>query len=309
MKTAKAIDQVEFKGDIQHHDNLSAVAIFGDFLLLGTDESHHLQVLKRKGNHYCLVNTIDLNPDAKEIDIEGITCNSNRIYAIGSHSSKRKKLDPEATYEQNRALMLSADAVQVECDRNFLGCFILDDEGQALDLQVTDVRPFLEDNPLLNRFIALPSKENGIDIEGIAYWQDSLYIGFRGPVLRENWVPVLKCRFGQPIDDPELRFVNLGGRGIRDLAPVETGLLILAGPVGDGDGTHHIYFWNSEDTLPGQSDTRTTEAVLTPLAKLPKGSGKAEGIVLLKEKRSSYEVLIVFDGEPLGAPTCFSIEK
>jgi Protein of unknown function (DUF3616) len=308
MKTAKVLTQVEFRGGVAHHDNLSAVVIVGDFLLLGTDESNHLQVLKRKGDDYVWVNRIDLNPDATEIDIEGLTCDRNRIYAIGSHSSKRQKLDEDATYEQNRAVMLAAESVHRECDRDFLGCFILDDEGQALDLQVTNLRPWLEQHPLLSRFTAIASKENGIDIEGIAHWQDHLYIGFRGPVLRANWVPVLKCRFGQPIEAPELRFVNLGGRGIRDIAPVETGLLILAGPVGDGDGTHQIYFWNGEDTLPGQRNN-ILDAVLTPLAKLPKDSGKAEGLVVLKEKRSSYEVLVIFDGAPYGAPTCFSLEK
>ena len=65
-------------------------------------------------------------------------------------------------------------------------------------------------------FGSIASKENGIDAEGLAVRDQKLYIGFRGPVLRGNFTPILRCRFGSPITEPEVLFVSLGGRGVRD---------------------------------------------------------------------------------------------
>ena len=49
------------------------------------------------------------------------------------------------------------------------------------------------------------------------------------PPLR---VPVLRFRFDDPEGSYGLRYVNLGGRGIRDIARVKDGFLLLAGPEG-----------------------------------------------------------------------------
>src|SRR5262245_60839271 len=78
--------------------------------------------------------------------------------------------------------------------------------------------------------------------------------GFRGPVLRENYTPVLRFTFAVPVIESDLLYVNLGGRGIRDLTRARGGLLVLAGPVGDGPGSYQLYFWDGKDCLPG---TRT----------------------------------------------------
>lgn len=54
-----------------------------------------------------------------------------------------------------------------------------------------------------------------MDIEGLAVRDGYLYVGFRGPILRENWVPVLKCQFATPITEAELMYVNLNRQGFR----------------------------------------------------------------------------------------------
>src|SRR6266508_350209 len=74
------------------------------------------------------------------------------------------------------------------------------------------------------------SKENRVDIEGLAVKDGRLYFGFRGPVLRDGWVPILVTAWDD-VDAAEVRYVQLDGRGIRDIAVVDDGFLILAGPV------------------------------------------------------------------------------
>jgi Protein of unknown function (DUF3616) len=298
---------INFIGEIQHSDNISAIDISNDFLVIGADEGNQVQVLKRRGEDYAVVSNITLNENAKEIDIEGIACDGNTVYIVGSHSAKRPKIDDDdATYEKNRQKI---EKVSPEPDRDRLFRFSLDAEGNAQNLEETSLRSIIDSKKVLKDFSLLPSKENGVDIEGIAIHNGQLYIGFRGPVLRENWVPVLKCRFAKPVTEAELVYVQLDGLGFRDITRVEDGFLILAGPVGDGPGLYQVYFWDGEDCIPGDRLVGKTGQV-ERLGVIPTAeNAKAEGLTLLKESSSDYEVAIVFDGLKNGSPTLFGISK
>lgn len=297
---------INFIGQILHSDNISAIDVSNDFLVIGADEGNQVQVLKRQGEDYTVVSDITLNASAKEIDIEGIACDGNTVYVVGSHSAKRSKLADDATYEKNRQKI---EKVVPEPDRDRLFRFSLDAAGHAQNLEETSLRSIIDSKKVLKDFSLLPSKENGVDIEGIAIHNEQLYIGFRGPVLRENWVPVLKCRFAQPVTEAELVYVQLAGLGFRDITRVENGFLILAGPVGDGPGSFQIYFWDGEDCLPGVRASGKIGRVEF-LGVIPTDEGaKAEGLMLLKESSSGYEVAIVYDGLKNGSPTRFGIAK
>jgi hypothetical protein len=297
---------INFIGQIQHSDNISAIDISNDFLVIGADEGNRVQVLKRQGEDYAVVNDITLNENAKEIDIEGIACDGNTVYVVGSHSAKRPKIDKKVTYEENRQ---NIKQVVPEPDQDRLFRFSLDAEGNAKDVEETSLRSIIDSKKVLKDFSLLPSKENGVDIEGIAIHKQQLYIGFRGPVLRENWVPVLKCRFAKPVTEAELLYVQLDGLGFRDITRVENGFLILAGPVGDGPGSYQIYLWDGEDCLLGIRTSGQT-GTIEFLGVIPTDEGaKAEGITVLKESSSAYEVAIVYDGLNNGSPTLFRISK
>ena len=297
---------VNFIGKIQHSDNISAIDISNDFLVIGADEGNQVQVLKRRGEDYEVVSDITLNESADEIDIEGIACDGDTVYVVGSHSAKRPKLDNDATYEKNRQKI---EKVVLEPDRDRLFRFSLDADGNAQNLAETSLRSILDRQKVLKDFSHLPSKENGIDIEGIAIRHQQLYIGFRGPVLRENWVPVLKCRFAEPVTEAELVYVQLDGLGFRDMTRVENGFLILAGPVGDGPGSFRVYFWDGEDCLPGvRAAGQIGRIEYLGVIPTPEG-GKAEGLTLLRESSADYQVTIVYDGIENGSPTLFGIAK
>jgi len=91
--------------------------------VIGADEGNQVQVLKRQIEDYAVVSDITLNENAVEIDIEGIACDGNTVYVVGSHSAKRSKIDDNATYEKNRQKI---EKVVPEPDRDRLFRFSLD---------------------------------------------------------------------------------------------------------------------------------------------------------------------------------------
>ena len=267
--------------DLPH--NLSAVEQTGENLWLGSDEGTTIERLTRQadfawGGH----ESIDLSmlltlpaPD-QELDIEGIAFDGTYLWVTGSHSLKRQR--PEGG--------TSADAIAQlghmvrETNRYVLGripCLPDPATGQYVLHKVapdprdgsrtlTAAQLFgtartnllmdaVDDDIHLARFLSIPGKENGFDIEGLAMADGSLFLGLRGPVLR-GWAVVLQI---QPCDlsptylslDPigpqrELyrkHFVDLGGLGLRDVRCDGDDLLLLAGPTMDLDGRVLLYRW------------------------------------------------------------------
>src|SRR5262249_11031747 len=147
----------------------------------------------------------------------------------------------------------------------------------------------IKKNEILKPFRKIPSKENGIDIEGLAVSGKWLYAGFRSPVLRGNLVPVLRFHFGEE-SDTEIFFVQLGGRGIRGLCATSSGFLILAGPPAEGPGSYQIYEWDGHDCLPGK-DRPEKIGQCRPLGDLPKNEGKPEGVAVREEQSDYYDIL------------------
>lgn len=94
-------------------------------------------------------------------------------------------------------------------------------------------------------------------------------------------------------------YIQLGGRGIRDLEAVDGGFLVLAGPPGDGDGSFQMYFWDGADRLNGGND-----AGLQLLGEFPPlGDGHPEAITVVKKDGKNIEILLLCDGLPNGGPS------
>jgi hypothetical protein len=301
---------IEFAGEIYESGDISGLREVGDFLVIGADEGNKVQILKREGGHYRWERDIILSEDEKkEIDIEGIACEGEMVYVIGSHSCKRPRMKAENTYETNRKLI---EKVLYEKNRDKLFRFRLDKKtGNVVgNIEKTSLRGLINNNAVLKRFRRLPSKENGVDIEGIAVKNGFVYIGFRGPVLRGNYVPILRCKFAERIDASETLFANLGGCGVRDMVRVQQGFLILAGPVGDGPGSYQLYFWDGMDCLPGQRASGVAPGQCVYLCDIPTPeNAKAEGITVVQENESFYEFIIVYDSLEKGGAMRFRLTK
>jgi len=234
--------------------------------------------------------------DGNELDIEGITVEGRHIYVIGSHSAKRKKIKESRTYHKNRKKFQDRK-IEEEKNRDWLYQVRIDADGHALEKRRITLRKIIQNDPVLKTFRRIPSKENGVDIEGLAAQDGWLYIGFRGPVFRENYVPVMKLKFADPEDSYELLYVRLDGRGIRDMAGVSDGFLILAGPVGDGTDSYQLYHWDGKDVIAGKDRNPDEMGKLHLLGEInPPQEGKVEGLAVLQEQPTLYQLIIAYDG-------------
>ena len=307
----KSYKTLHFPEKLSADEDLSAVAILGPNLyLIGGDEGHEVDLLLRDGDGgFELIQKLLLvdDPEQGEVDIEDICCEGSLCYVVGSHSRKRKKVKPKTnSYRQNRDRIFRQPLP--EPNRAVLYRLSIDLELMQISIQSQEsLTSHLSSNPLLEPFMSIPSKENGIDIEGLAIKDDQLFVGFRSPVLRGNYVPILVVNT-RDFQDDELRFIRMGGRGVRALTETQSGFLVLGGPPGDGEGTYQVYFWDGEDMIPGND--RPSVAPLATLATLeiPNGT-KAEGLAVVSEDENSFDVLVIFDGITGGQPSLYQIPK
>ena len=127
-------------------------------------------------------------------------------------------------------------------------------------------------------------------------------------MLRLGFVPILTFSFDDPTD-VELRYVTLGGLGVRDMARVSDGFLVVAGPMGDIPHRYRLYHWDGRDCLPG-TERDTPQGRTTLLGSIPTVFGtKAEGVAVMEENEDGYELLVVYDGAQRGNPTRFRAAK
>jgi len=287
--------QVEFAGNIAGSDDISGVTAVGEFLVIVSDEAKNptvVQVLKKEGAGYRTFTNVEL-PVEGEADLEAVAADRNVIYVTGSHAWTRK-IDDAAIKAPER-----------KKSREQFFRFELSATGEPGPVEgPKSLRPALKADPVLNGFLEIASKENGIDIEGLAVKDGQMYFGFRGPVLRDGWVPVLVTTW-ENAETIDVRYVQLDGRGIRDIAAVETGFLILAGPVGDGDTSYRVYYWSGADQLTGGLAAKPQR--MAELSDL--GEGKPEGLAVLSAQGRKYRVLIVFDGLPRGEATAWALSR
>ena len=308
-------DDMTIQGSFAHKKAVSAIEqLDTSTYVLGVDEGRHLQLLVDCDPGSCRAgNTVPLlTGDGDEIDVEALARDTHFLYAIGSHSCNRKKVKDDLSRDENLERMRT-----VTCQESRDGLFRLaiDPASGRLSgsVEAQNLRRRIHLDPYLSLFEGIPSKENGIDIEGLAVRDGHLFIGFRGPVLRRNWVPVMVTTFDDrpPSDNPSehsLRWLDLGGRGIRSLASVEGGFLVLGGAVGDLDGATMpfvLYFWDGRDCLP---DGGAATCRLHDLGVVPAEDGtKAEGMVVLRDGGPAvgWDLLVVYDGGKEGSPRRF----
>ena len=258
-----------------------------------------------------------------EADVEGLACDGKTMWVTGSHSLRRKRPDPDdgAKRTHKRLATVSADG-----NRYLLGCIPMGEEdGKPTLLRETEhkgkrrtpalLRGDEHGNELtaqlkldehIGPFLAIPGKDNGFDIEGIALAGKHVLLGLRGPVLR-GWAMIVEVA---PVDADEegwltlapldgdgnryrKHFLDLGGLGIRDLCVQGKDLLILAGPTMDLDGPVTLFRWAGGAQPDGA--TVVPASVLERVLNLPFGQGvdHPEGISLFASRDGASEGLLV----------------
>lgn len=296
--------------------HLSACALDSDgHLWLGTDELTGLSRLKPKAagvfaKHRWtdLADKLQLPEKKEEVDVEGLDIEGDRLWLVGSHTNTRKdaqrKREPAENLERltrveprpNRCLIARAQIAGGRLADGPIAQLPIGAGGNALTRALRDdphLGPFVRDaGEATPGGALLASKENGLDIEGLAARGDDLWIGLRGPVLR-GWALLLAIRAeataegalcltpigvgGRPY---RKHFVKLAGMGLRDLCWHGEDLLILAGPTMDIAGPQSVYRLRAAADLPDDSLIEPHGTRLDLLFHLPlvTDGDKAEGM-------------------------------
>jgi len=322
-------------------DNLSAVEVTGNCLWAASDETCQIERLERTGeglyaNHtvFPLSDYFDLPQGSEgEADIEGLCLDGPWLWVTGSMALARKK--PRAGESDGTAALERLTRVKRDPNRWLLGRIpcrpsgdgswalhrtARNDEGREIEagcLRFTRhgnvLTRALRTDEHIGRFLDVPAKENGFDVEGLAAVTDPasgearIFLGLRGPVLR-GWALILElrarpgkpgrlklCDIG-PEDEPYRKhFLDLDGLGIRDLKILGDDLLILSGPTLDLDGP--LILWRWPGALAAAEPDVIPRERLVPTMRLPHGQGvdHAEGIALLPGPDGRKRLLVAYD--------------
>ncbi|WP_127470006.1 DUF3616 domain-containing protein [Thiomicrorhabdus aquaedulcis] len=284
--------------------NISGVVVSGDFIALATDEGSSIELYRKRNGVWHAYKVVPLSDSVDELDLEGLAWQAPYLYATGSYGLKRKKLKDDLNQKDN---LKRLQPIELETSRQQLFRIELDNDFNPKEIQTLSLADIVKDDPILKPFSGLPSKENGVDIEGLAVSpQGELILGLRGPLLRGNLVPLLRVTLAKKsfkVKEVTPLYLELQGRGIRGLSETPNGYLVLAGATGDQPLPYQVYHWSGENGLPGTDRKANT---LRHLCELPEGAGKPEGIQFLAQAAQHIEFLIVQDGLKDGQPTAFS---
>jgi Protein of unknown function (DUF3616) len=324
-------------------ENLSGVALShqGKYLWLGTDELTAIERFTQnesggysdhKRFHFKDF-ILDFDKEKGEVDVEGLDYNDGYLWIIGSHSSKRKK----AKVNENKFKLEDKELKKIERQENryLLARIPVNEDGELetksskrawlkrqgssniltdalskdeyLDLSRIVADDDSDSLPGKEFYFYLPSKENGLDIEGLAIQGNKILIGLRGPVLRgiailleieveEGSSHELNLKAIEEDRKYKRHFLDLGGLGIRELCFEEDSkdLLVLAGPTMDLDGSHSLFRLHHPFSLEDNSLSSQKNKQLTYLTDIEHGHhcDRAEGLTLYGGAKS---ILVVYD--------------
>ena len=312
--------------------DISAAAFSPDGnLWVGSDEMIGVERLspigdRQYGNHqrFLLQDYVELFNTDDEIDIEGMDYSEGYLWLTGSHSTKRKKvkgktdakdLDRLATIttDLNRFILARIPVVDGKLVKS---CSPVEDKQlTAACLETTDKRnilfELLSEDRHLKPFInaGIPSKDNGLDIEGLVVQKNKLFLGLRGPVLR-GWAIIIELEteltepgilsfkaIGEDGAKYKKHFFDLNGLGIRELCVRGDDIIILAGPTMDLEGEMQVYCW--EDAMDNLDDLIHSQdnGDLNSLFDLPFiiGSDHAEGLALYSYLEANDSLMVFYD--------------
>jgi hypothetical protein len=313
-RTANAV-RLEFEPGALVHDNLSGAAFTGkDWLWVAGDEACAVDRLQRlspvgderlrfgKSVDFQLPDLLDLPGGVDdEADLEGLDVVGDWLWLVGSHGLKRKNAKPGLSHADNakRLSKLSLDA-----NRRLIACVPIETNAKGVPRLVRETRDGrramclkgdAKDNELtrllasdrhVGPYMAIPGKDNGFDIEGLAVDGERMLLGLRGPVLR-GWSAIveiaIETRGGQlrlkALDKQgtllRKHFLQLEGLGIRDLHFSGEDLYVLAGPTMVLNGDIRVFRWpQARSILAANSElVRFETEAITESVALPHGRG------------------------------------
>jgi hypothetical protein len=226
---------------------------------------------------------------ATDPDAEGAAFHNGYFYVIGSHGLGRNSAKDNSSFV---VLRFKVDA------KTGMPAFEVTDRQIAPQIEKSvALRAAIGKAEFVGPYAEKPLDANGVNIEGIALAGDRIYFGFRGPSLEDRGFilsAAIDGVFGIKPMDTKMHALALGeATGIRDLARVDSGFLVLTGGVNNQEFTPAVFHWNA-----------ATGALkkLGELGDTPPGA-KAETLLVLEQQPQRYRVLVMYDGIANGRPT------
>lgn len=235
---------------------------------------------------------------ALELDGEGVAFADNYFYVIGSHGRPRHDKDATDTAKEAARIAARLNAssrlLRLKFDPATGAIANKPDPSRAL-------APLIAGEASFALFKDKALEDGGVTIEGIAVRDDRLFAGFRGPVIDNEKAVILSAALGHFFDgkpaEVKLHLLALGtGRGVRDLAVFDNGILILAGPMQDVGGTYSVFWWDG---------VSTSAKFLSDLPSYTSDKGKQwkpEALLPLDRDAKTLRVLVLLDGVKQGKP-------
>jgi hypothetical protein len=238
---------------------------------------------------------------AGDPDGEGAAYDSDDglFYITGSHGRARNSV--------NKSSVPSYVVFRIPVDKTTgKPAQISDDKVVGVEAS-TRLHDVIHDSQYIRPFFNAFLDENGVNIEGIAAKGGRIFFGLRGPSVdsRAFILSVDSAALFTKKDavNAVVKKVRLGpDTGIRDMAAVKGGILILSGPVNNQPVVPAIFFW----------DDKTDELKLLGYLEIPDDlkTAKAETLLILRDEANQpYRALVMFDGPENGAPTEYLVPR
>ena len=286
--------------------DLSGIATSnGTHILVASDESFYIQPGKISSSDSRInpdppIPLTDINREDTELDLEGVafSASENTYYTTGSHGLAKKKGDFQS--DRYSVFRLAADPKT--------GATI------PTTIERTSLLPWLKKTPLLKPHLDLALQKNGLNIEGLAVVDRTLFFGLRAPNKNgEGFVIEISADslFEQKPRALKLhRLALASGRGIREITAVDDGFLIITGsasakasktiPVSHTRNPAHRF-----DLLHWDGTSRTP----TRIGTLPDTGGKAEALLVLRDNPEFLSLLVIHDSLPGGGPIAINLTR
>lgn len=247
-----------------------------------------------------VIRLVDKEPKG-DPDSEGAAYDRGYFYVVGSHG--RSRHHPE----KNSTPSYTVFRFPVDPATGKTAFPISNDDVVGVQSS-SRLREAIQAGKTISDFYDKKLDENGVNIEGIAVTDGRMYLGLRGPSL-ENHGFIVSVDAEAPFSNnanlnASVDRLRLGpSTGIRDLAAVQNGLLVLAGPVNEQAVPPAVYFWDKTSEIPKK---------LGELAIPDKFAGQAKAEILLvldDTEGKPWRILVMFDGQENGAPTEYLIPR
>jgi uncharacterized protein DUF3616 len=266
--------------------------------LIANDEKKYAQFFKIDGDRLKPKDLIRLSDEKKNPDAEGVAYADGFFYVVGSHGrSRHGDSENDSSYVVFR--------IPVDPATGFPAFEPDEDKVVGVDSSAR-LRKALRKGEAIKDFYDESLAEGGINIEGIAVRNGRMHLGLRGPSIGGSAFVLsvdASAVFTKGSDlDSKVTALALGkNTGIRDLAAVSDGILILAGPTRNEMVPYSVWFWDGKSAQ--AKPLRTLD-----LSDVDAGA-KAETLLVLEEDAAQVRVLVMFDGIENGGPMSFRIPR